>query len=287
MFFGIYGNIDKDNIGQVLESLIEFLQRNSIDFAVENDLYDKIRNKKNKKFFISRKEILKIADILISLGGDGTFLTTARYIKKKNIPILGINLGRLGFMSEANPEEAKDFILDITKGKYKIYDLCVIEAKIPSGKSLFAMNEIVVDKSNSIRMIDIELSYNNEKVARFIADGIMISTPTGSTGYSLSAGGPIITPFSKVFIITPVCPHTLNFRPIIVPDNCKINIMVRSKEKIRITPDGSKSVIFNTPTHFEMKKADYTVKVIKRINKTYFHTLNKKLLWGADKRKYS
>jgi NAD+ kinase len=135
-------------------------------------------------------------------------------------------------------------------------------------------------------MIEIDVYYKNEKVVRFVADGVIVSTPTGSTGYSLSSGGSIISPSSKVFIITPVSPHTLNLRPIIVPDEGEIVIKTYGFKNIRQTADGNISYIFNAPAEFTLRKADFTVKVIKRLKKTYFDTLNKKLLWGVDKRKY-
>ncbi|MCX6165976.1 MAG: NAD(+)/NADH kinase, partial [Ignavibacteriae bacterium] len=157
----------------------------------------------DKKHFIKLKNInvlINKSDIIISLGGDGTFLNTARLVGRKQIPILGVNLGNLGFMAEVNPEEMQNFIIDILNKTYKVYDLCVISAKTKNSKEFFGMNEIVVDKCNSIKMIEIEIYYKNEKVVNFVGDGVIVSTPTGSTGYSLSAGGPIISPYSKVFI---------------------------------------------------------------------------------------
>jgi NAD+ kinase len=228
--------------------------------------------------------LLEKSDILISLGGDGTFLNTARIVGRKEIPILGVNLGSLGFMAEVSPNETDNFFEKILEDKYKIYDLCVISCKTDTDKQVFGMNEIVIDKCNSIKMIEIEIYYKNESVVRFVADGVIVSTPTGSTGYSLSAGGPIISPYSKVLIITPICPHTLNFRPIIVPDDGIIVIHTISKEKVRLTADGFSSHIVRSPAKFILSKADYNVKVVKDINKTYFQTLNNKLLWGADGR---
>jgi NAD+ kinase len=282
MIYGITGNKNKANLKPVLSSLIKFFFERKIDFLVDSDLpLTTIKTKIKSKALPFSKLVSKI-DILISLGGDGTFLNTARLLGKMQIPILGVNLGALGFMAEVSPDEIENFISDIEEGNFKIIDLCVIQAKSENGKSLNAINEIVIDKSNSIRVIELEIIYKNEFVVNFLGDGVLISSPTGSTGYSLSAGGPIISPYSKVLLITPICPHTLNFRPIVVPDDGNIIIKVRSKENFRITADGHTSRYFNKTGEFTISRADYNIKAVKRINKTYFQTLNSKLLWGED-----
>ncbi len=286
MVFGIIGNPSKTNLEIVLNDLLTILDKKKINFFIHNKLKTKITRKKYIKNIRSLESVLKSSNIVISLGGDGTFLNTARIIGRKQIPILGINLGNLGFMAEVSPDEIYNFVCDIINGDYKIYDLCVLSAKPTNRKEFFGMNEIVIDKCNSIKMIEIEIYYNKEKVVNFVGDGVIVSTPTGSTGYSLSAGGPIISPYSKVFIITPICPHTLNFRPIIVPDDGIIKIKTFKKDKIRITADGFESTICKSPVEFSLKRADYNIKAVKKINKTYFQTLNNKLLWGADVRHF-
>jgi len=286
MKFGILGNPTKESTIPVLSNLVHFLLENKIDFVVEQKLSSLVSNKLLKKKTDSINTLLKKSDIVISLGGDGTFLNTASLVRNKAIPILGVNLGSLGFMAEIGPEEIESFIFDILKKKYKVQDLCLIGVKTAKKKALYGLNEVVIDKCNSIRMIEMEVYYNKEKVVRFVADGIIISTPTGSTGYSLSSGGAIVSPSSKVFLVTPISPHTLNLRPIIVPDDGEIKITARSEGKIRQTLDGFNSTIFDSPADFHLFKAEHTIKVIKKLNRTYFQTLNKKLLWGADKRKY-
>jgi NAD+ kinase len=284
MRFGIIGNAKKSRLPEVLNSIIQYFLKNEIEFLVHRDLSANFKDKHIRSYCVPEKKLLSDSDIIISLGGDGTFLNTARIVGKKELPILGVNLGNLGFMAEVSPTEINAFIRKILDGNYKVYDLCVISCRNNSNKQVFGMNEIVVDKCNSIKMTEIEIFYNNESVVRFVADGIIVSTPTGSTGYSLSAGGTIISPYSKVLIITPICPHTLNFRPIIVPDDGKIEIKTLTKEKVRLTADGFSSYIIPSPAKFILSKADYNVKVVKDINRTYFQTLNNKLLWGADAR---
>jgi NAD+ kinase len=286
MTFGIIGNSTKKNLGNVLNTLLNFFEKKNINYILQDILKTIVSNKKQIKNLKNLNYLLDNSDIIISLGGDGTFLNTARTVGRKQIPILGVNLGNLGFMAEVSPEEVQRFIVDIIKGNYKVYDLCVISTKTKNGEEFYGMNEIVVDKCNSIKMIEIEIYYKNERVVNYVGDGVIISTPTGSTGYSLSAGGPIISPYSKVFIITPICPHTLNFRPVIVPDDGTIVIKTLNKEKVRLTSDGFKSKILISPTEFILTRADYNIKSVKKINKTYFQTLNNKLLWGADVRQF-
>jgi NAD+ kinase len=286
MTFGIIGNSSKKNLNKLLSELLNFFDVNKIKYIIEEKLRPNLLNKKYHKSLKSIKHLLNKSDMVISLGGDGTFLNTARIIGSKQIPILGVNLGNLGFMAEVSPEEAHNFILDILNGNYKVFDLCVLSSKAKDSEEAYGMNEIVIDKCNSIKMIEIEIYYKNERVVNFVGDGVIISTPTGSTGYSLSAGGPIISPYSKVFIITPICPHTLNFRPVIVPDDGTIVIKTLNKEKVRMTADGFSSSIYKSPNEFILTKADFNIKVVKKINKTYFQTLNNKLLWGADVRQH-
>ena len=287
MTFGILGNTKSYNIFDVLNGLLEFLIEKNINFIVDKNLKVILKNTTLKKYTRTQDFLLKKSDILVSIGGDGTFLNTARIVGDKNIPILGVNLGSLGFMAEVTPKEIHDFISNINDNKYKINELCIITAKHNKKKIFHSLNDIVIDKSNSMRMIEIEISYNDEKVIKFVGDGVIVSTPTGSTGYSMSAGGPIISPYSKVFIITPICPHTLNVRPIIVPDDGNIRIHVHGQREFRLTSDGYVTKVYKSPYEFTLVKADYNICVVKRLNKTYFQTLNSKLLWGADKRKYS
>jgi len=284
MRFGIIGNSGKKTIGSVIARITEYFLKQNIDFYIDSNLKNLGQDKALTKHFIGKQRLLKNSDIIISLGGDGTFLRTARIVGKRGIPILGVNLGTLGFMAEVNPDEAIKFISNILKGKYKVHDLCLISVRKGNSYHENALNEIVIDKRDSIRMTELEIFYKDETIGRFFADGVLVSTPTGSTGYSLSAGGPIISPYSKVFIITPICPHTLNFRPVIVPDDGNIRIITHTKGKVRLTADGFTSKIFTSPTEFHLSKSVFTIKTIKKINKTYFQTLNSKLLWGADTR---
>jgi len=282
MTIGILGNPQKKELLKLLSDIISCLDSKKISFIVDDNLKI-LLSTKHRKFTGSHNEILKKSDMIFSLGGDGTFLNTARIVGGNNIPILGINLGRLGFFSEIKPEEIKKFINDLTAGKYKIIEQTVIKA-VTGKQTLYGLNDIVIDKMNSIRMIETETFYNGERVFKCLSDGIIVSTPAGSTGYSMSCGGPIVNPKSSVFIITPVSPHTLNVRPIIIPDSGNIKIKLHLKGSARITADGQKSSSVSSPLEIEMSKAEYSIKVIKKTNSTYFNTLTKKLFWNVDSR---
>ena len=286
MRFGITGNTEKHDLEKTLGELISFLIKEKIDFSIDNSIKNKVKNKAHKKFCLPTGKVLSNSDVIISLGGDGTFLNTAYVVGDREIPILGVNMGTLGFMSEIVPSEMKKFVKQILKGKYSIKKRVVLSADLPNGKTINGINEIVVDRAFSVRMMEIEIFYNDEKIVRFVGDGAIISTPTGSTGYSLSAGGPITSMDSSDFIITPICPHTLNVRPIIIPDSGKIKIKVHREIDARITADGQRFENFKSPVEFTFRKADYIVKVIHKQHFSYFKTLNQKLLWGKDLRKY-
>jgi NAD+ kinase len=281
--FGIFGNTNKEEVSKLLIKIVGNLVKLKKKFLIDNDLA-KASSSDLRKYASSQKNILNKSDYIFSLGGDGTFLNTARIVGNNNIPILGVNLGRLGFFSEVSPDEINDFIKILLQKKLRVTEQVIIKSITNSNKILYALNDIVIDKSDSVRMLELETFYNNERVVRIISDGIIISTPTGSTGYSLSCNGPIVNPESKVFIITPISPHTLNVRPIIVPDDGIIKIKIDKEYKARISADGQTTLNIESPSEIIISKADYKIKVIKKLNTTYFNTLKKKLFWGEDKR---
>ena len=280
---GIFGNTNKEEVSVLLSEIILYLESLNINFLVDESLAG-IFPGKVKKYFATSSKILKSSDFILSLGGDGTFLNTARIVGNKDIPILGINLGRLGFFSEVGPDEIKEFIPKLVSNKFRITEEMILKSVTGSNKILFGLNDIVIVKNNSFRMLEIETFYNDEKVVRIISDGIIISTPAGSTGYSLSCNGPIVNPDSRVFIITPISPHTLNVRPIIVPDDGIIKIKLHKEGIARISADGQNTLNIKFPSEIIISKADYNIKVIKKLNSTYFKTLKHKLFWNVDKR---
>ena len=227
------------------------------------------------------------ADMVLSMGGDGTFLRAASYVGNKNIPILGINTGRLGFLADVSPEEMEDTFKDIYNHNYKVEDRSVLQV-ISNGQPLkgypCGLNEIAVLKRDSSSMITIHTSINGAYLTTYQADGLVIATPTGSTAYSLSIGGPVIVPHSKTIAITPVAPHSLNVRPIVINDDWEITLDVESRSHNFLVAIDGRSETCREGTRLIIRKADYNIKVVKRPNHVFFHTLRDKMMWGADGR---
>ncbi len=227
------------------------------------------------------------ADMVLSMGGDGTFLKAASYVGNKNIPILGINTGRLGFLADVSPEEMEDTFKDIYNHNYKVEDRSVLQV-ISNGQPLkgypCGLNEIAVLKRDSSSMITIHTSINGAYLTTYQADGLVIATPTGSTAYSLSIGGPVIVPHSNTIAITPVAPHSLNVRPIVINDDWEITLDVESRSHNFLVAIDGRSETCREGTRLTIRKADYYIKVVKRPNHVFFHTLRDKMMWGADGR---
>lgn len=227
-------------------------------------------------------------DMAISLGGDGTFLQTASIIGQKEIPILGINSGRLGFLTDIRESEAESLYRIITNNRYRIENRIVLQADIyykDSIKSMYAINEIALLKQDLSSMINIETKINGELLNVYRADGLIISTPTGSTAYSLSVGGPIMMPENRDLIIAPVASHSMNVRPLIISDDCKIELSVSSRSHSYLAAADGQSEIMDDDTRVSVFKAGYKIKIIRPEGYTFIDTLRSKLMWGADIRR--
>ncbi len=288
MKFGIIGNLAKESLFDVVFNLTNQLECEDIQFFVQKEIADEIEKRFSKKIEqkLTLSELLENSDVIVSLGGDGTILATARLVGHREIPILGVNLGKLGFLAEVSPDEIFEFIKKVCKGEYRIEERMILEASIKGeNEKYFALNDIVIDRAGSTRVVDIETYINDEYLITYTADGLIISTPTGSTAYSLAAGGPIITPSSCVITLTPICPHTLTARSIVVPDDSIIKIRVEHHEKeIILTADGQIEHKVKPPIEIIVKKAKHKVKLIKRLEVSYFDVLRTKLMWGKDLR---
>ena len=221
------------------------------------------------------------------MGGDGTFLEAARRVGKKEIPILGVNMGRLGFLADVSPNDIEDVVEHLYKGEYAIEARSVIEVTLPDGNLNvypYALNEVAVLKHDNSSMISIDVRINGEHLTTYQADGLIISTPTGSTGYALSVGGPIIVPQAGIFSITPVAPHSLNMRPLALRDNAVIELSVESRSHNFLVAIDGRSESCPVSTRLIIRKAPYQVRVFQRQNHSFFNTLRNKLMWGADPR---
>ena len=290
MILGIAGNTDKKELPAIIEKFLQYLVENQIGFV----LHDQLSSITNKFSFLSDKSLLTFkqlidqANVLLVFGGDGTILSFARAMDETNIPIVGINLGKLGFLAEISVNEIYDFVHDLISGDYIIEQRSMLEAKIHQDKEyhrFLAMNDIVVSRNQTSRLLCVYTEVNGEHLITTMSDGVIIATPTGSTAYSLSAHGPIVAPPCKVMIINPICPHALTVRPIIVPDDYVFMAKVDSpNEEAMVTADGQDKIVMKTPFEICIKKSDFPVKLIKRKSVSYYEILRSKLMWGKDLR---
>lgn len=227
------------------------------------------------------------ADFTVSMGGDGTFLKTASMVGEKQIPIIGVNTGRLGFLADINPPEIDPMVQAIYEGDYAIDTRTVLQVETdgqPLAGCPFALNDVAILKRDVAAMITVHTTINGDYVTTYQADGLVISTPTGSTAYSLSVGGPIIVPGTHVFSITAVAPHSLNVRPLVLSEDSEITLTVESRSHNFLVALDGRSDKLSDSTRLTLRKAPYRVKVVKRAGQKYFHTLRDKMMWGADQR---
>jgi NAD+ kinase len=240
----------------------------------------------NYSVFDDNSGLPEETDFLFSLGGDGTFLETLSFVKKKEVPVLGINTGRLGFLANIARDEIADSMDLLFAGKYSLENRSLIQLTTPDGpldEFKTALNEITIHKQNA-SMITIVAELDGEYLNSYWADGLIISTPTGSTAYSMSVGGPIMLPESKNFIISPISPHNLTVRPIVVPDDKKLSLLVKSRSDEFLVALDSRSYLVKTGLELNIEKAPYTIKMIKFPANSFYNTLRNKLMWGMDRR---
>ena len=233
-------------------------------------------------------DVLPPVNLALSVGGDGTFLHTAASIGDTGIPILGINAGRLGFLADVNPDSFEEVLDEIIIGNYRIQERTLLEITTEDVTTrldnVHALNEVAVLKQDTSSMLAIHAYINDEYFTTYQADGLVIATPTGSTAYSLSIGGSILMPTSSGIIISAVAPHSLTTRPLVVENDSRIKLQVESRSRHYLVSMDGQSHIFNEKVMLEVFKANYTLKVIKRNNHTFFETLRDKLMWGKDLR---
>ncbi len=284
----VFGNNYRKETLEQVEILFRLLQEHNISVGIETIFYNFLCNDLNFKpyvdFFISDDNF--DADLALSIGGDGTFLKTASHVGNKNIPILGINTGRLGFLADISGEEIVAAFDDILNNRYRIEERTVLQVKTSDSNEIFgyALNEVAVLKQDTSSMITVHTKLNEEFLTDFQSDGLIVSTPTGSTAYSMSVGGPLVLPQSKNFILAAVAPHSLNIRPLVIPDDFKIELEVKSRLGCYLISLDGRSAVLNQSTKIFVQKSDFTLKLLKRENYTYYNTLRNKLMWGVDKR---
>jgi len=288
MVIGIIPNTRKENIDDILNEIVSFLEKNSIQYFISKTAYDisnKIKDNFDKSLFLDANELIEKSEVVISIGGDGTLLNAAYKTRKSETPIAGVNFGKLGFLAEYDISKIEDLILDIKSGNYIIEKRPALSAisSDPNESKLYAINDIVIDKGPWPKMIEITIKVDGTYVSTFSADGLIIATPTGSTGYSLSTGGPIVNPDAKVILLSPISPHTLTMRPLVLSDDQDIEISANSLHKsIQVNCDGQRAYQFETPVSFEIKKSSVSLNLLHAKSFDYFSVLRDKLFWGLD-----
>ncbi len=293
MKVAIYGQYYQNSTEPIIRDIFVFFNENQVEMVIEEafltQLYEKQIVKKEYKTFQSHTELDASFDIMISIGGDGTILRAATLVRDSGIPILGINAGRLGFLAMVQKDEIAEFLQLIIEKKYTISERTLISLSgtpdIPEISDInFAMNEISVSRKDTTSMITIETYLNDEFLNSYWADGLIISTPTGSTGYSLSCGGPILTPNVSSLVITPIAPHNLNARPLVIPDDTVIRLKVTGREEHNLVSLDSRIASVKNESELTIRKTPFKIKMVEIHEETFLKTLRNKLLWGEDKR---
>ena len=288
MKVALYSLYYPEKSSQAFDELIEILQKKNVEIHIESEFHSNLSSK-SLLGIQTFSELNKSFDLLISVGGDGTILRAITFVRDLSIPIVGINTGRLGFLATIQTDEIEAAIEHILAGNYKTSERTLLSVETnPKNEALdntnFALNEITVSRKNTTSMITVETHLNDEYLTSYWADGLITSTPTGSTGYSLSCGGPVITPDTNSLVLTPIAPHNLNARPLVIPDDTTVRLQVDGREHQHLLSLDSRIVTLSNATVITIKKANFKITMVELLDETFIDTLRQKMLWGEDKR---
>ena len=286
MKFALFTKLDSNENNDHIFSVFKSLDKHQLDYDVDSQSFDLISKLDNNNGDFNFSKVEKLSneyDFVISIGGDGTILRSANEIGELSIPIIGLNKGRLGFLANSPIEIIDSIIEKITNSNYRISERAIIQVEF-EGKTKNALNEISISRKNTTSLITIDTKLNNQYLNTYWADGLIISTPTGSTGYSLSCGGPIIMPDSKNLVLTPIAPHNLNARPLVISDNKQIEISINGRENEYFVSADSQIFSVNIDSKINISKAPYFLKMVEFEEDSYINTLREKLMWGKDRR---
>ena len=292
MKVAIYGLTCQNSALDYIVELLDELHNENAEIYFEQDFYKLIMANRDIGEFPIFTDIHGLDttfDMFVSFGGDGTILRATTYVRDLGIPIVGVNTGRLGFLSTFRKEEVRKVVKEFVSGAYTIVERSLVEvsgrSNIPEFKTLnFALNEITVSRKDTTSMITVETHLNDEYLTSYWADGLIVATPTGSTGYSLSCGGPVIAPTAKSLILTPIAPHNLNARPLVISDDTLIRLKVSGREESHLVSLDSRIATVASGKEIFIRKAPFTIKMIEYTSESFLKTLRNKLLWGEDKR---
>ena len=287
--FALFGNTYQTKKSASIQKVLSCLTEHQAELYVDREYYDFLTV--DQRLDVPAMGIIEDndfkADFVISMGGDGTFLKAASRVREKMIPIVGVNMGRLGFLADVSPGDIERCVEAIYQDDFAIESRALIKVET-DGEPLegydCALNDVAILKRDTASMISIRASINGQYLTTYQADGLVISTPTGSTAYSLSNGGPIIVPGTKVFSMTAVAPHSMNIRPIVLSDSSEISLTVESRSHNFLVAIDGRSEKCKEGTRLTLSRAPYDVKVVKRSRQSYFNTLREKMMWGVDAR---
>ena len=291
MVLALFSQEINESVNDVVQSFFISKFSKESKFYVEKKLYDQLAFDGDLELipFNKSKDLDSSIDLLVSIGGDGTFLRTIEYVRDLNIPVMGINTGNLGFLATIKKENLDHAVEKIYNKNFKVENRSVIkvnseEIGLPKNLFPYALNEISVVRKDTTSMINIKTSLDGNHLNSYWADGLIISTPTGSTGYSLSCGGPVISPSSGSLVLTPISPHNLNARPLVISDDTKIELSVSGREENHLLSIDSKIFTVQNQTKITIEKPNFDFKIAHFSNNNFYKTLKEKLLWGKDKR---
>lgn len=293
MKVAIYGQYYQNSTEPIIKDIFIFFTKNNVELVIQDDflamLYEKKIITRDYATFHDFDDLPNDVDVLVSIGGDGTILRAATLVRNSGIPILGVNAGRLGFLATVQKENIDELMQFIIDKNFTVSPRTLISLESSPHNSKieslnFAMNEITVSRKDSTSMITIETYLNGEYLNSYWADGLIVSTPTGSTGYSLSCGGPLLTPEVESFVITPIAPHNLTARPLVIPDNVEIKLKVSGREEQYLVSLDSRVTSIDNDTVLTLKKTPFKINMVELPGTSFLKTLRTKLLWGEDKR---
>ena len=293
MKVAIFGKYYQNSTEPIIKDIFAFFNSNNVEMIIESYFLNVLKEKKiiQKEYntFTSHSELDSSFDMLVSIGGDGTILRAAALVRDSGVPILGINAGRLGFLATVQKDNIAEFLQFIIEKKYSLSKRTLLSLTTsPENESIqeinFALNEISVSRKETTSMITVETYLNGEFLNSYWADGLIIATPTGSTGYSLSCGGPILTPDVRSFVVTPIAPHNLNARPLVITDDTEIKLKVSGREENYLVSLDSRITSINNETILTIKKTPFEINMVEIPDATFLKTLRSKLFWGEDRR---
>lgn len=292
MKIAIYAQVYENETLDYVVELLDECKNVGAEVSIESNFYDQLSSERHiDKYpsFDSTRGLDSTFNMFVSFGGDGTILRAITYIRDLGIPIVGINTGRLGFLSTLKKEEVRRVVTEFVSGAYTLVERSLVEViadfDIPEFRDMnFALNEVSVSRKDTTSMITVETHLDNEYLTSYWADGLIVATPTGSTGYSLSCGGPVIMPGVQSLVITPIAPHNLNARPLVISDNTAIRLKVSGREENHLVSLDSRIATIENEKEITVRKASFTIKMIAYTSESFLETIRNKLLWGQDKR---